>query len=82
MEVSCGFGHSAAVMENGEVYTWGDGRQGVLGNGSLETRFSPSRVVFDRSQQMQISAVSCGKNHSIFLNDKGESFVVGANESG
>jgi len=49
MEVSCGSGHSAAVMENGEVYTWGDGRYGALGNGSLENRYCPTRVVFDRS---------------------------------
>lgn len=31
--VSCGFQHTACVTEDGEVYTWGHGKNGALGHG-------------------------------------------------
>jgi len=33
--ISCGWGHSAAVLENGELYTWGIDEHGALEQISL-----------------------------------------------
>lgn len=31
--IACGCAHSAAVTSNGELYTWGRGKNGWLGHG-------------------------------------------------
>lgn len=31
--ISCGYGHTAASLEDGSLYTWGLGEYGVLGTG-------------------------------------------------
>ena len=44
--VSCGWGHSAAITEKGELYTWGVGEYGALGLGSQESKWSLQKVYF------------------------------------
>lgn len=34
--VACGYNHTVCVTEDGEVYTWGYGKNGALGNGSYD----------------------------------------------
>jgi alpha-tubulin suppressor-like RCC1 family protein len=34
-KVSCGFSHTAAINNNGELYTWGHGFYGQLGHGDI-----------------------------------------------
>jgi alpha-tubulin suppressor-like RCC1 family protein len=49
--VSCsaGFGHTAALTESGELYTWGFNIYGQLGLGDKKTRWFPERVSMDIS---------------------------------
>ncbi len=42
--LSAGKSHSAAVLGNGEVWTWGDGTAAKLGHGTSDPCASPHRV--------------------------------------
>lgn len=42
---SCGSdGHSMALMETGEVFSWGDGDFGKLGHGNSERQRRPKQI--------------------------------------
>lgn len=42
--VSCGYNHTAVYKEDGEVYTWGSGELGQLGNGTFFNNYEPQLV--------------------------------------
>ena len=44
VEISCGSAHSAAVTDEGELYTWGLGEYGRLGHGDTERQLKPRLV--------------------------------------
>ena len=47
--LACGGGsHTAAVGERGELWTWGHGGYGALGQGDLDDRRTPARVGAER----------------------------------
>lgn len=43
-QVECGFSHTVALTEDGEVFTWGEGKQGALGHGDWENIHLPKKV--------------------------------------
>ncbi|XP_037104179.1 probable E3 ubiquitin-protein ligase HERC1 isoform X3 [Syngnathus acus] len=65
--VSAGYRHSAAVSEDGELYTWGEGDFGRLGHGDSSSRNIPT-LVKDISN---VGEVSCGSSHTIALSKDG-----------
>ncbi|XP_056135403.1 probable E3 ubiquitin-protein ligase HERC1 isoform X2 [Lampris incognitus] len=65
--VSAGYRHSAAVSEDGELYTWGEGDFGRLGHGDSNSRNIPT-LVKDISN---VAEVSCGSSHTITLSKDG-----------
>ena len=44
--VDTGLQHCVALLENGEVWAWGKGNRGQLGDGEMESGNSPVRVKF------------------------------------
>ena len=65
VSISCGWGHTAAVTESGELFTWGAGEQGALGLGSIETQWVPTRV--NLPQDISAISVSCGARHTAVI---------------
>ncbi|XP_048472974.1 probable E3 ubiquitin-protein ligase HERC1 [Rhincodon typus] len=65
--VSAGYRHSAAVTEDGELYSWGEGDFGRLGHGDSNSRNIPT-LVKDISN---VGEVSCGSSHTIALSKDG-----------
>ncbi|OMJ89712.1 hypothetical protein SteCoe_8077 [Stentor coeruleus] len=61
IKISCGWGHTAAIIESGEVYAWGVGEFGALGNGSLENKWLPEIMSINRGGAFDIS---CGCRHT------------------
>ena len=43
-DMACGAEHSIALMGNGEVYSWGWGAYGNLGDGETVDRYVPVKV--------------------------------------
>eukprot|EP00742_Colponemidia_sp_Colp-10_P002210 GILJ01002363.1.p1 GENE.GILJ01002363.1~~GILJ01002363.1.p1 ORF type:complete len:646 (-),score=71.18 GILJ01002363.1:240-2123(-) len=60
--IACGSYHSAAVSENGEVYTWGMNDHGQLGLGNLDNTSRPRLVEFLKEKGVQ--QVVCGGSHT------------------
>ncbi|KAJ3674303.1 hypothetical protein LUZ60_004919 [Juncus effusus] len=77
--VACGEFHTAAISENGEVYTWGLGIQGQLGHYSLQSldkELIPRRVI--SLEGTNITQISCGGAHTAAITSKGSLYSWGA----
>ncbi|KAG6544026.1 hypothetical protein Mapa_014549 [Marchantia paleacea] len=77
VQVACGENHSAALSADGQVFTWGRGKYGQLGHGTVESEFHPVAVTA-LSDQMVVQVV-CGGDHTMALNSEGELFAWGRN---
>uniref|UniRef100_A0A1I7X7I8 Nuclear pore complex protein Nup88 n=1 Tax=Heterorhabditis bacteriophora TaxID=37862 RepID=A0A1I7X7I8_HETBA len=79
--LSAGQFHSALLGEDGSVWTWGWGLYGQLGHGgrSISDRFRPTKVV---GLSEPISAISCGRVHTILLSQSGQVLVTGGGAYG
>ena len=64
-QAACGFDHSACVTESGELYTWGDGKEGQLGLGDVWQTDLPTKVEIES----KAVKVLCGAKYTIFLDD-------------
>jgi len=74
--ISCGFWHSMALTEAGNVFSWGWNYYGQLGIGTEVENTSPKRIEFE----IVIQKISCNLYHSLLLS-RDETFTcsVGMN---
>lgn len=82
VHVACGWGHTAAVIDNGDLYTWGVGEYGALGVADPESQWFPVKVTFPGKQKVVAVSASCGTRHSAIVDDKGRLFVCGSGDAG
>ena len=88
--VACGGAHSAAVCDDGGLYTWGKNQNGQLGHGGVQTELEPRKVA---ALGTRVAWVACGGSHTAALvrlshqsmtgeadsfSDAGDSFTKGA----
>ncbi|TYZ64576.1 hypothetical protein PybrP1_001487 [[Pythium] brassicae (nom. inval.)] len=80
-QVACGSRHTVVLLENRDVYTWGDKENGVSGHGETEgQQYLPSSLEELRGKSVkQISA--CGF-HTAALTDAGEVYTFGDGKFG
>ena len=69
--------HSAAITNEGELYTWGRNDDGQLGNGNKRMYYTPKQVDID-----DVKEVSLGARYSIALTTSGEVYTWGLNNYG
>ncbi|XP_010503375.1 PREDICTED: uncharacterized protein LOC104780573 isoform X2 [Camelina sativa] len=82
IKTACGVWHSAAVVSvfgeatsSGKLFTWGDGDDGRLGHGDIESRLIPSCVTeLDTTSFQQ---VACGQSITIALSVSGQVYAMG-----
>ena len=79
-DFACGELHSMAVCVSGEVYGWGAGEYGQLGNASRYDKNSPDRVKF--SETLKVNKISAGKHHTMILTDQGFLYAFGEDNLG
>ncbi|MBK7148652.1 MAG: hypothetical protein IPH78_07440 [Bacteroidetes bacterium] len=78
LSISAGFNHSAAVLSDGTVRTWGYNGNGQLGDGSTTTRVTPV-VMSGISTAVEIAG---GDNHTMLRMSDGTLRACGYNGQG
>ncbi|XP_030225248.1 RCC1 and BTB domain-containing protein 1 isoform X1 [Gadus morhua] len=78
--VACGQTSSLALVDNGELYSWGYNGNGQLGLGNNGNQLSPCRLT--ALQGLCVQQVVAGYAHCLALTDEGALYAWGANTCG
>jgi alpha-tubulin suppressor-like RCC1 family protein len=78
ISAAMGEGHGLAVINSGQVYTWGDNYFGQLGDGTTASHDTPA-ILTGLTGIIQVAA---GDGHSLALKSDGTVWAWGGNQSG
>mmetsp|Transcript_11294 Transcript_11294/g.18047 ORF Transcript_11294/g.18047 Transcript_11294/m.18047 type:complete len:329 (+) Transcript_11294:84-1070(+) len=81
VKIDAGLYHSAAITEDGKVFTWGYGKDGQCGHGDRVVH-TPIPQQVRRMSKNQAIEVSCGDGHTAVLCRDGELYVFGRGRDG
>ncbi|XP_051004747.1 RCC1 domain-containing protein 1 [Acomys russatus] len=79
-QLELGAEHVLLLCEAGQVFSWGGGRHGQLGHGTLEAE--PEPRLLEALQGLRMTEVAAGGWHSVCLSETGDVYIWGWNESG
>ena len=79
-KVACGAEHSVVLTDNGDVYCFGWGRFGNIGDGHRDDRHVPVKVA--ALEGVKITQVACGWRHTLAVDDGGILHTWGWNKYG
>ncbi|KAL3664176.1 hypothetical protein V7S43_011057 [Phytophthora oleae] len=83
LDLAAGQNHSACALSNGDVYTWGCGDDGRLGDGKLgEGVTKPTLITLLREASVRARTVRCGARHMAVISDSDLLYLWGANDFG
>ncbi|KAM5292900.1 RCC1 domain-containing protein 1 [Ctenodactylus gundi] len=72
--------HALLLGAAGQVFSWGKGRHGQLGHGTLEAELEPRPL--EVLQGLPMAVVAAGGWHSLCVSEAGDIYIWGWNESG
>lgn len=76
-QVSAGWNHAVALLQDGTVWTWGENTDGALGNGSYSNAIRPVK-----SNISNVAQVSAGDQYVLALKHDGKVMAWGYNGNG
>ena len=79
IQISCGAAFTACITDAGDVWTFGDNKNGQLGLGHKENQASPQLVA---PFSVRIISVSCGNYHTVCIDEEKHLWGFGKNEHG
>jgi alpha-tubulin suppressor-like RCC1 family protein len=71
--IDTGLQHCIGITKNGQVYTWGKGERGQLGNGQYDNLFEPCLVKLP----LEAKYISAGFSHSTAILSDGSVYIWG-----
>jgi len=74
-KIVCGEQFSLSLSELGDLFTWGRGKEGQLGNGNRENSSVPRRV--EALKHVRLRDVACGPDHCLALTESGDVYTWG-----
>ncbi|PSC72205.1 ultraviolet-B receptor UVR8 [Micractinium conductrix] len=80
VRVACGAEHSVCSTDEGEVFGWGWGRYGNVGDGETQDRHTPTKA--KGLEGVKVAQVACGWRHSIAVDEAGSMYTWGWNSYG
>eukprot|EP00727_Mastigamoeba_balamuthi_P013081 m51a1_g8396 hypothetical protein (560) ;mRNA; f:222598-224911 len=80
VSVACGACHNVALVEGGELWSWGYNEGGELGHGDRNNREAPTQVAALRGRKAVL--VVAGSYHNFALLEGGEVYAWGSNDQG
>ncbi|XP_014770177.1 probable E3 ubiquitin-protein ligase HERC4 [Octopus bimaculoides] len=79
--ISCGENHTAALTQEGGVYTFGAGGYGQLGHGTTHSEIMPKMVM--ELMGTTITQIACGRNHTLaYASTSSKLYAFGLGGSG
>ncbi|XP_013014159.1 RCC1 domain-containing protein 1 isoform X2 [Cavia porcellus] len=79
-QLELGAEHALLLDAAGQVFSWGGGRHGQLGHGTLEMELEPR--LLEALQGLPMAQVAAGGWHSVCVSETRDLYVWGWNESG
>lgn len=76
--VSLGYLHTAAITDDGSLYTWGANGKGQLGDGGTSAKSTPVQITLGSGES--VTKVSAGNYHTAAVTENGSLYVWGAND--
>lgn len=80
VKISCNYNHTLVLTDSGEVFSFGTGLHGELGNGESSHETIPCKVLFDNDNR--IVDIGTGKHHSVAVASDGELYTWGRSNFG
>jgi len=85
VSVSCGYSHSACIMQDGSLRVWGGGSAGKLGIGDIADEFEcfcEHPIPLPMPGGRRVRQVACGRLHTAAVTMSGDLFMWGAGDGG
>ncbi len=82
ISAKCGYNHTTCLTDNGQVYTWGYGKDGALGHGDYSISPSAKKIEYFEKNKIKIVKIECGDYFTMALSDNGKIYTWGQNNYG
>ena len=81
-QISCGYQHTAAIRNDGTLWTWGWNNSGQLGDNTNIRRSTPRQISAGANGITGWKQVSCGFDHTAAIRENGTLWSWGENADG